>query len=160
MEHGFKMVMVLIYRNAYHIDHKEIEKKVRYHPNEKVMGCIEQIQDEISDVLPDGGLLGFLNFLDILGWNEDVKYHTENSLPTFSEKDKFKVGRINTLLTCIRVPFQMSLFVKGILDNVNHPNDIDFRLGYTIMQQFATSRGTCAATNKQLVEWLSPYIYD
>lgn len=154
----FKMVMVLIYRNAHHIDHKEETGKIRYRPNENVMVCIEQIQEEINNALPDGGLLGLLNFLDILGWNEDVKYHTENNLPTFSGRHEFKTGRINTLLTCIRVPFQMSLFIKNIIDNANNPNRIDFRLGYEIMQQFAKSRGTCTPTNGKLVEWLSPYI--
>lgn len=156
----FKMVMVLIYRNAYHIDHKEIEGKIRYSPDERVLSCIEQIDEEIDGALPEGGLLGLLNFLDILGWNEDVKYHTENNAPTFSGKHEFKTGRINTLLTCIRVPFQMSLFIKNIVDNANNLNNMNFRLGYEIMQQFAKSRGTCTPTNGQLVEWLSPYIVE
>lgn len=154
----FKMVMVLIYRNAHHIDHKEIEGKIRYSPSERILSCIKQIEEEIEGSLPEGGLLGLLNFLDILGWNEDVKYHTENNLATFSGKHVFKTGRINTLLTCIRVPFQMSLFIKNIVDNANNPNNMNFRLGYEIMQQFAESRGTCTPTNRQLVDWLSPYI--
>lgn len=154
----FKMVMVLIYRDAHHIDHKEIEGKIRYSPDERILSCIEQIEEEIEGSLPEGGVLGLLNFLDILGWNEDVKYHTENNLPTFSGKHGFKTGRINTLLTCIRVPFQMSLFIKNIVNNANNPNNMNFGLGYEIMQQFAKSRGTCTPTNVQLVEWLSPYI--
>lgn len=155
----FKMVLVLIYRNAYHIDHTIENGKVRYNPNERVLACIEQIQYQTSRVLPEGGLLGLLNFLDLLGWNEDIKYHTENNQPVYFSGNKFNTGRINTLLTCIRVPYQMSLFIKNRMDSSTYPNDANFRLVYEMMQQFLRTRGTCAPTRVQLIEWLSPYVY-
>lgn len=155
---NFKAVLTLIYRNAYFIDHVEKQNgKIRYEPNEEITECIEQIEKQIGNASPLG-LMGLLNFLDILGWNEDMKYHIEDNRPTFSGKYDLKVGRINTLLTCIRVPYQASLFVVHCIDKANDMKNIDFSLLYTIMQQFAKSRGTCTPTQQQLAEWLSPYI--
>lgn len=155
---NFKIVLTLIYRNAYFVDHVEkLEDKIRYEPSQEITERIEQINDEIGNISPVG-LMGLLNFLDILGWNEDMKYHVENNSPTFCGKYDSKVGRINTLLTCIRVPYQASLFVAHCVSKANNKKDIDFSLLYTIMQQFAKSRGTCTPTQRQLVEWLSPYL--
>jgi hypothetical protein len=155
---SFKIVLTLIYRNAYFVDHVEKQDgKIRYEPREEITNCIEQIDKEIGIVSPVG-LIGLLNFLDILGWNEDMKYHVENNRPTFSGKYDLKVGRINTLLTCIRVPYQAALFVAHCIDRANDKKSIDFSLLYTIMQQFAKSRGTCTPTKRQLAEWLSPYV--
>lgn len=64
---NFKIVLTLIYRNAYFVDH--VEKwvgKIRYEPNEQITKLIEQINKEIGDISPLG-LMGLLNFLDILG---------------------------------------------------------------------------------------------
>jgi hypothetical protein len=156
---SFKVVLTLIYRNAYLIDHVEKEEGViRYQPNEVITKCIYDIDTEIGDILPFG-LMGLLHFLDLLGWNEDLKYHIENNRPTFSGKYPYNTGRINTLLTCIRVPYQASLFVNHCLKKAENRRDIDFPLLFTIMQQFAKSRGTCTPTQKQLREWLSPYIF-
>lgn len=157
---SFKAVLTLTYRNAYLMDHVEEEAGIiRYQPSEEIARCIDSMNDEIGDILPFG-LMGFLHLLDILGWNEDVKYHTEHSRPTFSGRYNFKVGRINTLLTCIRVPYQASLFVRHVIDTIDNKRNIDFQLLFTIMQQFATSRGTCTPTQQKLIAWLSPYIIE
>jgi len=156
----FKAVLTLVYRSAYLIDH--VEKKegiIRYEPNDDITKCINNINKEIGDVLPFG-LVGLLHFLDILGWNEDVKYHIEHKRPTFTGKYPYKAGRINTLLTCIRVPYQASLFVNHCLEKAENKKAIDFSSLYTIMQQFAKSRGTCTPTQQQLINWLSPYIVE
>jgi hypothetical protein len=156
---SFKVVLTLIYRNAYLIDHVEKEEGIiRYQPNDAITKCIYHINKEISNILPFG-LMGLLHFLDLLGWNEDLKYHIENNRPTFSGKYSYNTGRINTLLTCIRVPYQASLFVNHCLKKAENRRDIDFSLLFTIMQQFAKSRGTCTPTQKQLRDWLSPYIF-
>lgn len=155
----FKTALVLIYRNAYFLDHVKKDNKIRYEPNYEITKCIEQIENETGEGSPFG-LMGFLNFLDLLGWNEDMKYHVENNQPTFSGKYGFRVGRINTLLTCIRVPYQASAFVTHCIDKSSDKRNIDFSRLYTIMQQFAKSRGTCTPTQQQLKEWLSPYIAD
>jgi hypothetical protein len=155
---SFKAVLTLIYRSAYLIDHLEKEAGIiRYEPNDAITKCVHNINKEIGNASPFG-LMGLLHFLDILGWNEDMKYHIENNKPTFSGKYDFKVGRINTLLTCVRVPYQASLFVRHCIEKASDKKNINFSLLYTIMQQFAKSRGTCTPTQQQLTEWLSPYV--
>jgi hypothetical protein len=156
----FKAVLTLIYRNAYMIDHVETESgQIRYLPNNEVLTCIKKMDKDIGNVLSEG-LFNMLYFLDVLGWNEDVKYHTEKSLPCFGGRFEFNTGRVNTLLTCIRVPYQGALFVSHIIDKYKDKDEIDFMLLYSIMQQFAKSRGTCVPTHQNLLEWLSPYIVD
>jgi hypothetical protein len=153
----FKVVLTIVYRNAYLLDHVQSQSgAIRYQPSEQIKKFIYDTDKKAGGISPVG-LMGLLHFLDILGWNEDVKYHVENNQVTFLGNYDFKVGRINTLLTCIRVPYQASYFVKTALD-AKSSKDIDFMSLYTIMQQFAKSRGTCTPTQEKLREWLSPYI--
>jgi len=155
---SFKMALTLIYRNAYFVDH--VEKKpsvIRYEPSKSLLNLIKRINDEAGGTSPLE-LLPLLHFLDILGWNEDMKYNVQRNKPNFSGHSDFNVGRINTLLTCIRVPYQASVFVRHVLEKANNPKNIDFSQLFTIMQQFAKSRGTCTPTQQQLLTWLSPYI--
>jgi hypothetical protein len=155
---SFKAVLTLVYRNAFLLDHVESQTGVlRYQPSPKIIDFVSEVDKKAAGVSPFG-LMGLLHFLDILGWNEDVKYHVENNIPTFSGRYDFKVGRINTLLTCIRVPYQASSFVKSCIDTSKVSKEIDFMNLYTIMQQFAKSRGTCTPTQEQLRNWLSPFI--
>jgi hypothetical protein len=42
------------------------------------------------------GLLEYLYFIDLIGWNEDVKYHIVGGKPDFKKRDK-KAGRVNTI---------------------------------------------------------------
>lgn len=154
----FKAVLILVYRIAYFIDHVEnSDGTIRYEPNGEVIRLIDRIDSEANSGFPFK-LIGLLHFLDLLGWNEDMKYHVEQGRPTFSGDYDVKVGRINTLLTCIRVPYQASLFVTHCISKANDRNNIDFSSLFAIMQQFAKSRGTCTPTQQQLKEWLSPYI--
>lgn len=154
---SFKATLTIIYRNAYLLDHVEISPGIiRYTPSQKIKNFLLDVDKKTNGISPFG-LMGLLHFLDILGWNEDVKYHVENDRPTFSGQYKFSVGRINTLLTCIRVPYQASFFVKTCMDSKSK-QDIDFMNLYTIMQQFAKSRGTCTPTREKLRDWLSPYL--
>jgi len=155
---AFKALLAIVYRNAYMIDHVEkIPGIVRYEPSPRIVQMIDEIEREVGQIGPSG-LLGLLHFLDILGWNEDVKYHIEGNSPTFSRKYDYKTGRLNTLTTCIRVPYQAASFVNHCLEKAGSKSEIEFNRLFTIMQQFAKSRGTCIPTNAQLVEWLSPYI--
>lgn len=79
----FKKVLVLLYRNCFLIDHQENKKgNIRYLPSKEIHNYIDNIE---NFVLKDGfkdrfktteiGLLEYLHFIDLLGWNEDVKYH-------------------------------------------------------------------------------------
>lgn len=156
----FKAVLTLVYRNAYLIDHVELnDGEIRYRPNDKIRDCIKKMNKDIGNVLSQN-LFDMLHFLDVLGWNEDVKYHTKNGIPSFEGKPDFNVGRVNTLLTCIRVPYQGSLFIIHVIEKSKNKNDIDFMLLYIIMQQFAKSRGTCVPTKQNLIDWLQPYIVE
>jgi hypothetical protein len=119
------------------------------------MDAINVLNDSVGHVLPKGGLYGLLNFLDVLGWNKDVKYHTENNTATFKGHYGFKVGRINTIMTCVRVPFEMSLFIKEAKSDPSNA----IATGFTMMQTFAKSRGTCIPNNESLLKWLSPQLY-
>ncbi len=101
-----------------------------------------------------------MHFLDILGWNEDVKYHTVGEEPLVPGAHRgHRTGRVNTLLTCIRVTHEMSDFAVKTRAAAD-PREVEFGQAYELMQQFARSRGVCAATNQQLRSWLSPYLVD
>lgn len=155
---NFKAFLTLIYRNAYLIDHVEVKPgKFRYQPVQPILETIKKIE-AVSHPGLNFGLLGLLHFLDVLGWNEDVKYHVESNRPEFKGKYTFDVGRINTLLTCIRVPYQTAEFLKKCMDALQNKKGIDYLGICNVMQTFTTSRGTCTPTKQQLAIWLSPYI--
>ncbi len=155
---GFKAFLTLVYRNAYMIDHVEVKPCImRYQPVEPIVRIVERLEQLSRPGLPFG-LMGLLNFLDVLGWNEDVKYHVESNRPEFKGKYTFDVGRINTLLTCIRVPYQTAEFIKNSRDAFQNKQEVDYLHICTVMQQFTTSRGTCTPTKRQLSSWLSPFI--
>ncbi len=156
---AFRGLAVLIYRSAYHLDHDvECGRHVRYSPSGAVSECIEEVDRRLRPFLPTGGAWSLLFFLDLLGWNEDVKYHSENAQPTFNGQYPFKAGRVNTLLTCIRVPFEISRFARHASENIATPDAVDFNHMIAVMQQFANSRGTCVPTQNQLLRWFAPYL--
>jgi hypothetical protein len=156
---AFKAVLTLVYRNAYLVDHVREGNGVRYRPSRDILSCIDELASTVGHVLPNG-LLGMMHFLNILGWNEDMKYQTESNFLLFNPNHKTDIGRINTLLSCIRVPYQAAQFAIHVLDNRDKLVDIDFGIMLSSMQQFSRSRGTCTPSKPQLVEWLSPYIVD
>jgi len=170
----FKMVLTLVYRNAYFMDHVEIKPgQLRYKPKKVIFDFIEDFNHQVENICPLG-LYGLLYYLDLLAWNEDVKYHVEkdaNSIfkPTFrcpkklpnGQKDTVfntNVGRINTLKTCIRVPYQTSLFAKELIDDYNKDKKINFKKILTVMQDFSISGGVCLPSNQNLLDWLRPYL--
>ena len=82
----FRAVLTLIYRNAYMLDHvEEREGIVRYKPRQGIAYCIKELEKCIGDLV-DYGLLGFLHFMDILGWNEDVKYNVVEDIRRHSSE--------------------------------------------------------------------------
>ncbi len=150
---------VLIYRSAYHLDQTvEDGGKVRYRPSTRVARTIEEVDDRLRVLLPPGGVWGLLFFLDLLGWNEDVKYHLENDQPTFTGRYPFRTGRVITLLTAIRVPYEVSRFARHAANSAASPGRIGFERIIAVMQQFSSSRGTCVPTKEQLLRWLRPYL--
>ncbi len=154
---AFKALAVLIYRNAYHLDHLvDEEGRVRYRPSERVADCIEVVDQRLSAFLPPGGVWSLAFFLDLLGWNEDVKYHSEDSQPTFRGSYPYNTGRVNTLLTSIRVPYEVSRFARNASEHMETPDSIDFSSMIAVMQQL--SRGICVPNRDQLKRWFDPYL--
>lgn len=154
----FRAVLTLIYRNAYLLDHVE-EKKgiIRYKPSQKIADCIQKLEQSIGTLM-EYGLLGFLHFMDMLGWNEDVKYNVKDGKPTL--KKDWKAGRLNTLLTCITIPYKTYKVVENIKKHLSKPQKIDWSLVYDTMMTLLRTRGICPPKQRELLEWLSPYIVE
>jgi hypothetical protein len=161
----FKKVLVLLYRNCFLLDHREIEKgKFRYLPSKEISDYINNIE---SFVLKDGfvdkfktteiGLLEYLYFIDLIGWNEDVKYHIVEGQPDFIKYDK-KVGRVNTILSVISAPLLISNFILDIIYKTEKKGIIDVKLITSTIQMFTKSRGLCVLSNKELLKQLTPYL--
>src|SRR3989338_2040271 len=161
----FKKVLVLLYRDCFLLDHQEIGTgKFRYLPSQEILDYINNIE---NFVLEDGfmdkfktkeiGLLEYLHFIDLLGWNEDVKYHIVNKKPDF-KKYQPKVGRVNTILSVISAPLLISNFILDIIHKTENKGIIDVKLITQTIQMFSNSRGICVLTNKELLKQLTPYL--
>ena len=161
----FKKVLVLLYRNCFLLDHQEIEEgKFRYLPSKEISDYINNIE---AFVLKDGfmdkfktkeiGLLEYLYFIDLIGWNEDVKYHTVRGNPDFKKYDK-KVGRVNTILSVISAPLLISNFILDVIHKTEKKGIIDVKLITSTIQMFTKSRGICVLPNKELLKQLTPYL--
>ena len=89
-DYGLRLLGCVLYRAAYMLDHKELAPRSwRLVPPPDVM-------TEVERRLPDASGMPvsvFLQFLDALAWNEDVKYESRN----LNRRDP--MGRTNNLLT-------------------------------------------------------------
>lgn len=155
---NYKKLSAIIYRMAFLLDFKFVDGKVRFAPGEEVNREIAEIQKEINDKNLEVDVVSFLHFLDVLSWNEDVKYHTINNSPDFSDSRKRKNGRINTLLSCISVPMLFQMFVDEVLKCEGKKEKIDFSIVIAVAQKFATTRGVQPLSNNELVDLFSPYL--
>jgi len=155
----------LLYRNCFLLDHQEIEEgRIRYLPSKEISDYINNLE---VFVLKDGfmdkfktkeiGLLEYLHFIDLLGWNEDVKYHIVNGTSDFIKYDK-RVGRVNTILSVISAPLLISNFILDIIQKTEKKGIIDVRLITSTIQMFTKSRGICVLTNRELLKHLAPYL--
>ncbi len=161
----FKKVLVLLYRLCFLIDHTEIKKgKFRFSPAQELLDYISKIDYSLKEGFKDKfkkdeiGLLEYLHFVDLLGWNEDVKYHTTNSKPDFTNRSKKNIGRTNTIISVISVPLMINDFLSNIIENVNYIEKINVRLILSTMQKLSKSRGICVLSHKELVKYLNPYL--
>ncbi|MDP2168053.1 MAG: hypothetical protein Q8J64_06960 [Thermodesulfovibrionales bacterium] len=160
----FKKVLVILYRNCFLIDHQEIEEgKFRYLPSKDLSSYIDKIEFGLKDGFMDKfrtkeiGLLEYLHFIDLLGWNEDVKYHTVRGKPDFKRNGK-RVGRVNTILSVISAPLMISNFILDIIHKTEKKGIIDVKLITSTIQMFAKSRGICVLSNGKLLKDLNPYL--
>jgi hypothetical protein len=162
---SFKKVLVLLYRLCYYIDHEVVNNKLRYQPPTQILEYINNLE---KFVLKDGfqekfktaevELLEFLYFVDLLAWNEDIKYHSNENKADFTEQNKKNVGRVNTILTIISAPILISKFINNIIENTKTNGVIDVKLITTTIQKFTKTRGLCVLSNPQLLEFLQPYL--
>lgn len=161
----FKKVLVLLYRLCFLIDHKEnTTGNLRYQPSKEILDYINSLE---KFVLIEGfkdkfksneiGLLEFIHLIDLLGWNEDVKYHITNNQPDFKTRNA-KVGRVNTILTVISAPLLISSFIQEIIHKTETKGVIEVKLITQTIQKFSKTRGMCVLTNKELITQLNPYL--
>jgi hypothetical protein len=159
----FKKVLVLLYRLCFFIDHQEIKGLIRYSPSKELLDYISKIDFAIKEGFKDKfkkneiGLMEYLNFVDLLGWNEDVKYHVKNSKPDFQDRAK-NTGRVNTIISIISVPLMINDFLSNIIENVNYIEKINVRLILSTMQKLSKSRGICVLPHTTLQKYLNPYL--
>lgn len=147
--------LALVYRNAYLLDHEEVDGQgLRYRPNREI---IESLNERVEDSI-EGDILSLLHFLDVLGWNEDVKYHGGEK--DYDLTSDFGVGRINTLLTCINIPYKFVQFINEVRENAETPEEIDLLSGLSSMQDLSTTGGTSKPTLIELEEWFSPILHN
>ncbi|MCL2888466.1 MAG: hypothetical protein FWF35_04130 [Elusimicrobia bacterium] len=176
---AFKKVLVLLYRLCFFIDHKEnTAHQFRYAPSNEVLNEIENIQKyvlipgfkERFGTTQEVELLDFLYFVDLLSWNEDVKYRTKKEPGEFFKKNKNGTyslstgecwaGRVNTILSIISAPLMISKFIDNIIYATANKGTIDVRLITTTIQTFAKTRGICVIHDRELLAYLSPYLED
>ena len=140
----FKKVLVLLYRLCFLLDHQEIkEGKIRYSPSDNILNYITKIDFAIKEGFKDKfkkdviGLLEFLHFIDLLGWNEDVKYHTKNSKPDFEDKSKRNISKfiLKLHIHTMNVKLILSTYLKS-----NRP------------------KNTWEITDRELIKDLSPHL--
>lgn len=150
---AFHAVLTLIYRNAFLLDHKmDNEGKIRYRPSSGIVDCINELDNKVGRVTSLGSVEKLLRFVDMLGWNEDVKYQNLN------KKGKTRIGRINTSLTCIKIPHDTAKFILDHGKEVKEGRTADYTPLYDIMQALMLTRGICLPSTDDLPRLLNPYL--
>lgn len=158
-----KKILTLLYRLCYFLDHlPDTHGNLRYSPSKKMRDYIDKIDLDVQRGFKDKfkkkgeGILEYLHFIDLLAWNEDVKYYTKND-GNFSMKDK-NVGRPNTIISVISMPLMINDFMSNIIENAKDVGKINVRLILTAMQQLSKSRGVCVLSHEKLRQYLSPHL--
>ncbi len=154
---NYKKLSAILYRVAYLVDFDYKNGKVRFNPNEELLSEINTIQEEVNEKNLKLNVLAFIHFMDILGWNDEMKTHATNDGLNFVTH-KPKMGRINTILSCISIPILFQEFVEEVLRNKNNKENIDFSIVINVAQTFSRTRGVHPLPNKTLVALLTPYL--
>ena len=151
-EDSYKKLNVLLYRLAYLMDCQEIDGKIRYNPTGEIYEIIKDIQKEIDLKKYDFKVIEFLNFIDILSWNEDVKYQTECKF------ENPRKGRINTILSLISIPLIFKEFVDLVIEKKDYLHELDYSILIDVANNFSRTRGVQPISNKKLIKYLTPYL--
>ncbi|MBQ8404428.1 MAG: hypothetical protein IJX55_08420 [Clostridia bacterium] len=152
---NYKKLSVILYRVAYLLDFDYVDGRVRFCPSKELTEEIQTIQNEIDSKGLNINILAFIHFIDILGWNDEMKTHATNEGLNFVTK-KPRMGRINTILSCLSIPILLQEFVDEVIKNKDNKANIDFSIAINIAQTFARTRGVHPLPNKRLIELLSP----
>lgn len=151
----FKQALVILYRLAYMLDHKKTDNKIRFMPDSSILKITDSIQAPIPYSYTFRELL---YFFDLLGWNEDVKYNVNNGKPEI--RANYKTGSINTILSLIAVPFICQEFIEHIISKTKRKEKIETRKIVNAIQKISKQRGVYTPRQKDLIAWLSPYLYE
>jgi len=163
----FVKALVLLYRLCFFYDHNNIDGKLRYSPSDELCELINNLdtlvlRDGFSDKFNESEpltLLQLLVFVDLLGWNEDVKYHAPKGEPYFFESySKCKTGRVNTILSIVSAPVLISEFIEDIVAKTQSGGVINVKLITSVIQKFTRTRGLCVLGDKELHTVLAPYL--
>ena len=160
---AFKTILLLIYRSAFLIDHQPDDNgRLRYLPNPILMECIGEMDSTIGKHIGLKSVERLLRFIDILGWNEDVKYFQSNKMGVE------RTGRINTLLTCIKIPYDTVMILKrhderiltGKSASIDTDEEASYVPFYNIMQTLLRTRGICPPSTSELYDLFRPHLVD
>ena len=154
---NYKKLSTILYRVAYLLDFDYIDGKVRFNPSQELLDEINMIQKDVDSKGITLNILAFIHFMDILGWNDEMKTHANNDGLNYIKR-KPRMGRINTILSCISIPLIFQEFVEEVIKNKDDKSKIDFTVIINVAQTFARSRGVCPLSNKELIKLLSPYL--
>lgn len=161
-----RIFAILFYRMAFMLDHIEFksfntqerdviygkdneprfsEEKDVHLPSLFKLEPPKEVLEYMIDVCPrwgDMSLEAFLFYNDLLVWNEDCKYYYRNYRTRTTEKWIYKTGRVNTLLSHIRI-------LGYMLGDVPLSD---------IFDGFARQRGMSPATNEEIIRICGNYI--
>lgn len=154
---NYKKLSAILYRVAYLIDFTDNQGKVRFSPSTELLNEIQEIQTDAIHNNLNVNILAFIHFMDILGWNDEMKTHANNDGLNFVVK-KPKMGRINTILSCISIPILFQEFVDEVLLHKDDKANIDFSIVINVAQTFSRTRGVHPLSNKKLAELLNPFL--
>jgi len=162
----FVKTLVLLYRLCFFYDHTLINGKWRYSPSNQICELIHNLDnlvlregfvDKFSESEPLT-IFQLLSFVDLLAWNEDVKYHAPKGEPYFKNITESKTGRTNTLLSVISAPLLTSAFIEDIVLKTQSGGIINVKLITSVIQKFTRSRGLCVLGDSELKKALTPYL--
>ncbi|MDR0197125.1 MAG: hypothetical protein LBI36_02760 [Oscillospiraceae bacterium] len=158
--------LVLLYRLCFFYDHCSKDGKWRYSPSNEICELVNNLDklvlregfaDKFNEPSPLT-LFQLLLFVDLLSWNEDVKYHAPKGEPYFNNLTESKTGRTNTVLSLISAPLLISKFIDDIAAKTQSGGVIDVKLITAVIQKFTRSRGLCVLSDSELKKALSPYL--
>lgn len=127
--HSLELLGCLLARSAFMLDHEIVEDVVVYKPPKSI---VEEISKEINQMF-GVPLIVFLQYLETIALNEDVKY--QRRLNSNGKSYSKSAGRPNNLLTCAHL----------IAVLLGRASIVKFASG------FAQQRGVSAISAKQLI---------